>query len=311
MANGLRPQPGTLGLTRRTARAPRAGTWLPVGTAVAQWILVGCALLASGAYTLGYLARVPGPGRRLDELGRFTQAAELTGALASFTAYLAVVPVTWWLIGASLRRVGAQPDVGRPHRRAIWQRIWLLALAIVGPPLLGAILGGERPLTVAPLWMLAEVPLAALALWALGAYLLLGYWMRRVCLRVGLAGLAMHLLVRRVKLLPAWMVEWPQTGGALGLTEPEAQYLSFFTLSVMAFGFVVLGSMMVAARPPVAPGPVILTPPPVPPLPGPIPPTPVERVEPAVSATLPTHLRVPAHRDHSDRRIVITRIGRS
>ena len=109
------------------------------------------------------------------------------------------------------------------------------------------------------------MPLAALALWALGAYLLLGYWMRRVCLRVGLAGLAIHLVVRRVKVLPAWMVEWPRAGGALGLTDPEAQYLSFFTLSVMAFGFVVLGSMMLAARPQTAPGPVVLMPPPVPP----------------------------------------------
>ena len=74
---------------------------------------------------------------------------------------------------------------------------------ILGPPLVGALLGGERELTVAPLWTLAEVPLAALARWALGAYLLLGYWMGRVCFRVGLAGLAMHFLVRRVKLLQA------------------------------------------------------------------------------------------------------------
>jgi hypothetical protein len=112
MANRLRPPPGTPRLTRRTARALRAGAWLPVGTAVAQWTLVGCALLSSGAYTLGYLARVPGAGRRLEEIGRFTQAAELTGALASFTAYLAVVPVTWWLIGTSLK---ANP--GRHYRR--------------------------------------------------------------------------------------------------------------------------------------------------------------------------------------------------
>jgi hypothetical protein len=289
MANGLRPQPGTLGLARRTARAQRAGAWLPVGTSAAQWILVGCALLASGAYTLGYLARVPGPGRRLGELGRFTQAAELTGALASFTAYLAVVPVTWWLIGASLRCTAAEPDMGRPHRRAVQRRIWFLALAIVGPPLVGAVASGERAPIVAPLWTLAEVPLAALALWALGAYLLLGYWMRRLCLRVGLAGLATHLLVRRVRLLPAWMVEWPQAGGALGLSDSEAQYLSFFTLSVMAFGFVVLGSMMLAARPLMAAGPVILTPPPVPPLLGPTPPAPVTTVEPPAHAPLPSH----------------------
>jgi hypothetical protein len=267
----------------------RAGTWLPVGTAVAQWTLVGCALLASGAYTLGYLARAPGAGRRLDQLGRFTEAAELIGALASFAAYLVVAPVTWWLIRASLRRLGAQPDMGRPHRRAVWRRIWLLALASVGPPLVAAFLGGDRALMIAPLWMLAEVPLAALALWALGAYLLLGYWMRRVCLRVGLAGLAMHFLVRRAKLLPGWMVEWPRPGGALGLSDAEVQYLSFFTLSAMAFGFVVLGTMMLAARPPMVPGPVILTSPPVPPLPGPTRPAPVARVERPASPTLPTH----------------------
>jgi hypothetical protein len=171
----------------------------------------------------------------------------------------------------------------------MWRRIWVLVLAIMGPPVVGALLGGERALTVAPLWTLTEVPLAALALWALGAYLLLGYWMRRVCLRIGLAGLAMHFVVRRVKVLPAWMVEWPRPSGALGLTDPEAQYLSFFTLSVMAFGFVVLGSMMLAARHHTAPGPVVLMPPPVPPLPGPTPPAPVRRVEPPPPVPLPTH----------------------
>jgi hypothetical protein len=235
-------------LAARCWRAWRSGAWLPAGTAVAQWTLVGCALLASSAYTLGYLGRVSRGGGRLADLGRFTEAAELTGVLASFAAYLVVVPATWWLIWASLRRVG-QPHTGDRQRRAIWRRIWLLVLAIIGPPVVGALLGGERALTVVPLWTLAEVPLAALALWALGAYLLLGYWMRRVCLRIGLAGLAIHLVVRRVKLLPPWMVEWPRVGGALGLTGPETQYLSFFTLSVMAFGFVVLGSMMLAARP--------------------------------------------------------------
>jgi hypothetical protein len=213
----------------------------------------------------------------------------LTAALASFAAHLVVVPVTWWLIWASLRRVGAQPHTGDVQRRAIRRRIWLLALAVIAPPLVGALLGGERALIIAPLWTLAEVPLAALALWALGAYLLLGYWMRRVCLRVGLAGLAIHLAVRRVKVLPAWMVEWPRTGGALALSDAEAQYLSFFTLSIMAFGFVVLGSMMLAARPAMAPGPVILTPPPVPPRPRPIPPTPVGHVEPRAPAPLPSY----------------------
>jgi hypothetical protein len=277
------------GLAARRWRASRAGAWLPVGTAVAQWTLIGCALLASGAYTLGYVGRVSGAGGHLADLARLTETAELTGALASFAAYLAVVPVTWWLIWASLRHGGPDPQRRESQRRAIGRRVWLLAMAIVGPPLVGAGLGGERALTAVPLWTLAEVPLAALALWALGAYLLLGYWMRRICLRVGLAGLAIHLVVRRVKVLPAWMVEWPRAGGALALTDPEAQYLSFFTLSVMAFGFVVLGSMMLAARPQTAPGPMVLMPPPVPPLPGPTPPAPVERVEPPVPAPLPSY----------------------
>jgi hypothetical protein len=113
--------------------------------------------------------------------------------------------------------------------------------------------------------------------------------MRRVCLRVGLAGLAIHFVVRRVKLLPAWMAEWPRAGGALSLTDPEAEYLAFFTLSVMAFGFVVLGTMMLAGRPRMAPGPVILTPPPVPPLPGPTLPAPIELLEPPASAPLPSY----------------------
>jgi hypothetical protein len=99
----------------------------------------------------------------------------------------------------------------------------------------------------------------------------------------------MHLLVRRGKMLPTWMVEWPRVGGALSLTDSEAQYLSFFTLSIMVFGFVVLGSMMLAARPQMAPGPVVLAPPPVPPLPGPTPPAPVERVEPPAPAPLPNY----------------------
>jgi hypothetical protein len=275
-------------LAARCWRAWRTDAWLPVGTAVAQWTLVGCALLASSAYTLGYLGRVSRGGGRLADLGRFTEAAELTAALGSFTAYLVVAPATWWLIWASLRRMG-QPHTGDPQRRAVWRRIWVLVLAIMGPPVVGALLGGERALTVAPICTLAEVPLAALALWALGAYLLLGYWMRRVCLRVGLAGLAMHFVVRRVKVLPGWMVEWPRTGGELALSDAEAQYLSFFTLSVMAFGFVVLGSMMLAARPLTAPGPVVLMPPPVPPLPGPPPPEPAGRAEPAASAPLPSY----------------------
>ena len=222
---------------RQRARARRASAsaahegWLPPATAVTQWALVACGLLSRGDYTIGYLGRFLGAGRRLAGVGRVTEAAELTAALASFAAYLVVVPVTWWLIWASRRRAGAEPGTAEAQRRAVWRRIWLLALMIIGPPIVGALLGRERALTVAPLWALAEVPLAALASWALGAYLLRGYWMRRVCLRVGLAGLAIHFVVRRVKLLPPWMVEWPRANGPLGLSDAEAQYLSFFTVS--------------------------------------------------------------------------------
>jgi hypothetical protein len=259
-------------LARRTARwRVPPSRWLPPATAVAQGALVACALLSTSAYTLGYLGRLAGTGGRLADLGRFTEVAELTAVLASLVAYLVVVPMAWWLIWASRRRMSTEPDLGRSQWRIVWRRIGLLGVAVFGPPLVGAVVTGERALTVAPAWTLAEVPLAALALWALGAYLLLGYWMRRVCLRVGLVGLAIHLVVRRVKLLPTWMVEWPTVGGALRLSDAEAQYLVFFTLSVMAFGFVVLGTMMLAARPLMTPGPVILTPPPVPQLPGPIP----------------------------------------
>jgi hypothetical protein len=55
-------------LAARCWQAWRSGAWLPVGTAVAQWTLVGCALLASSAYTLGYLERVSGAGRRVADL---------------------------------------------------------------------------------------------------------------------------------------------------------------------------------------------------------------------------------------------------
>src|SRR5688572_24342677 len=125
------------GLVARCWRAWRTDAWLPVGTAVAQWTLVGCAFLASSAYTLGYLGRVARGGGRLADLGRFTEAAELTGALGSFTAYLLVAPATWWLIWASRRRVG-QPHTGDLQRRAVWLRIWVLVLAIIGAPLVGA-----------------------------------------------------------------------------------------------------------------------------------------------------------------------------
>jgi hypothetical protein len=57
----------------------------------------------------------------------------------------------------------------------------------------------------------------------------------------------------------------------------------------MVFGFVVLGSMMLAARPQTAPGPVVLTPPPVPPLPGPPPPAAVRSVEPPPPVPLPQY----------------------
>ena len=186
-------------------RRLRAGAWLPAGVAMAQWTLVGCAAIASGAHTAGFLGRAAGSGRSLDSLGWFAQVAGGVGALASLAATVVVTPLTWWLMRASLRHSAANPEIGRQHRRAARRRLWLLIVALLGPPLAAAWLSGERALAVAPLWTLAEVPLAALALWAFGAYGLLDYWMRRVCLRIGLAGLVISLVVRRLELLPRRM----------------------------------------------------------------------------------------------------------
>jgi hypothetical protein len=176
------------------------------------------------------------------------------------------------------------------NRRAMWRRVWWLAAGIFVPPLVGLVASGERALAVAPVFTLAEVPLAALALWALGSWVPFGYWMRRLCFRAGVAGLVMYFLARRFELLPSWLTEWPAAGGALSLTPAEAGYLESFTGTSMLLGFVVLGSMMLAARPSLAPGPVVVTLPPVPTLPGQtttLPPT--APPEPTVEAALPRH----------------------
>jgi hypothetical protein len=58
----------------------------------------------------------------------------------------------------------------------------------------------------------------------------------------------------------------------------------------MVLGFVVLGSMMLAARPLMAPGPVVLAPPPMPPLPAPMPtPAPAPQPEAPREVQLPRH----------------------
>jgi hypothetical protein len=143
---------------------------------------------------------------------------------------------------------------------------------------------------LAPLFTLAEVPLAALAIWALGPSLPIAYWMRRVCFRVGLAGLVMYVLVGRFEVLPRWLTEWPAAGGALSLTRAEAAYLESFVGTTMLLGFVVLGSLIFAARPSLALGPVPITPPPVPTVPGPMttPPT-TTPLEPRAEVVLPRH----------------------
>ena len=100
----------------------------------------------------------------------------------------------------------------------------------------------------------------------------------------------MYVLAHRFELLPRWLTEWPAAGGALSLTPVEAAYLESFTGTTMLLGFVVLGSMMLAARPSLALGPVLVTPPPVPPVPGStttLPPT--APPEPAVEVALPRH----------------------
>jgi hypothetical protein len=275
-------------------RTLREGAWLAGMAAGAQWALVATAVLVTAAHTVGYLARIDGPGRVLQDMGAIATAAWLTSVLAAAAALLVLTPVTWWLVWASLRRAGTDLDGGHATRRGVWRRVWWLAAGLLVPPILGALVSGERALAVAPLFALAEVPLAALALWVFGAYLLLGYWMRRICFRVGVAGVVIYLLVRRFELLPRWMAEWPRAGGSLALSPAEAAYIETFTGIVMVLGFVVLGSMMLAARPLMAPGPVVLTPPPMPlppaPMPSPAPPPPLARQpEPVREVELPRH----------------------
>lgn len=56
-------------------------------------------------------------------------------------------------------------------RSRVWSRrpadVELLKRVSIEPPLVGAVVSGERARTVAPLWTLAEMPLAARTLWAL------------------------------------------------------------------------------------------------------------------------------------------------
>ena len=271
-------------------RALRRGAWLPRAAAIGQWALVVTVTLAMAVQTAGYLGRLNGSGRALDDLGAFATGASLIGFVAAAVACLLVAPVTWALLSAARRRVGADPVRGLWTRRAVWRRVWWLAAGIFVPPLVGLLASGERALAVAPLFALAEVPLAALAFWALGAWVPFDYWMRRLCFRAGLAGLVMYVLARRFELLPRWLTEWPAAGGALSLTPAEAAYLESFTGTTMLLGFVVLGSMMLAARPSLALGPVVVTPPPVPTVPGPtttLPPA--APPEPPVEVALPRH----------------------
>jgi hypothetical protein len=150
-------------------------------------------------------------------------------------------------------------------------------------------MSGDKGLAVAPVFTLYQLPLGALALWLVGAYLLLSYWMRRVCFRVGVVGLVGYLIDRRFWILPGWMVEWPTSGGALGLTPAEAGYLEFLTGMVMSLGVLALGSTMLAGRPLMAPGPVVVAPPPLPPLPGPTALAPTPQPQPPREVELPRH----------------------
>jgi hypothetical protein len=199
-------------------RALREGAWLPRAAVIGQWVLVAIVALATTAHTAGYLGRFNGHGRALDNLGAFAVGASLMGFLAAAVACLLLAPVTWALLAAALRRVDVDPIRGPRNRRAVWRRVWWLAAAILLPPLVGLVASGERALAAAPLSALTEVPLVALAFWALGAWIPLDYWMRRLCFRVGFAGLVMYFLARRFELLPRWLTEWPAAGGALSLT---------------------------------------------------------------------------------------------
>jgi hypothetical protein len=271
-------------------RAFRQGAWLPGAAAISQGALVATVALATIVQTAGYLGRPPGSGRALDDLGAWTMGASVVGFIIAGVAGLLMAPVTWILLSAALRRVETDPVRGPRYRRAVWRRVWWLAAGLFVPPLVGLLAAGQRGLAVPPAFALAEVPLVALAVWALGTSLSISYWMRRICFRVGLAGIAMYFLARRFEVLPRWLTEWPTAGGALSLTSAEAAYLESFTGATMLLGFVALGSIILAARPSLALGPVAATSPPVPtalPPATPLPPTaPPER---PVEVALPRH----------------------
>jgi hypothetical protein len=97
------------------------------------------------------------------------------------------------------------------------------------------------------------LPCSALALWALGANLLLGSWIRRICLRVGAWPVGPSRQALRAA--PGMDGRMAQSGRRPRPHAAEAQYLGFFTLTAMAFGFVVFGSMMIAAGPVMATAP--------------------------------------------------------
>jgi hypothetical protein len=143
------------------------------------------------------------------------------------------------------------------NRRVMSRRVWWLAAGVFAPPLAGLVASGERALAVALLFALAEVPLAALAFWALGAWIPLDYWCASSA--SGPARRVGHVLPGPPLRASAPLAYGVAGGRRCALAPPaEAAYLESFTGTTMLLGFVVLGSMILAARPSLALGPVVV-----------------------------------------------------
>ena len=135
------------------------------------------------------------------------------------------------------------------------------SLSVLAPPLAGALVPGQHALAAALLPVFLYVPGTALILWLIGRLLGADRWFRRICFRVGLISLALELVVLRFDFLPAWLTGELRAGAVLGLSQTEVWYLRGLMTVVVGFGFVVLGSMILASRPVVPAVPIIMTPP--------------------------------------------------
>jgi hypothetical protein len=260
----------------------QAGTWIPHAGAVAQWTLVACAAIATTLLTAGYLSRVPRAGKWVanpwsgstsflnlwGDLGPVANWAFDVGSVAAFTGWFVVTPVTWALLWRGRRHPGGDAG-GAQRRRDVWFRIWWLVLSVLAPPLAGAFVPGQHALAAVLLPVFLYVPGTAVILWLIGRMLGVDSWFRRICFRVGLISLVLELVVPRFDFLPAWLTGELRAGAVLGLSQAELWYLRGLMTVVIGFGFVVLGSMILASRPVVSTVPIIMTPP-LPPPPAPV-----------------------------------------